>query len=71
MPSSKIVTTTPRPVMFLRHTGPTLMSNPRGPIVCPVEDKNTVIYLLASLTFFFNSLGKNLVFNQDMWSCFR
>lgn len=39
MPSSKIVTTTPRPVMFLRHTGPTFMSNPRGPTVCPTEDK--------------------------------
>ena len=42
MPSSKIVTTTPRPVMFLRHTGPTFMSNPRGPTVCPTEDKFNV-----------------------------
>ena len=38
MPSSRIVTTTPRPVMFFFHTGPTFMSNPLGPTVCPVKD---------------------------------
>ena len=45
MPSSRIVTTMPRPVMFFLHTGVTLISNPLGPTVCPTKKPESIISL--------------------------